>query len=718
MPAALKSITKQAMAMANARSRTSFDVEKLTNLIYGGASVVRARRAAWARVEKALGTDDTSRLPGHYAKTSREDLYLDGLRMGRAVWEDRRTHNHAHFDWLTPRYTLFNYSPFGLSPAMFVKMLQLMATPAQQARWLTPALAGRINGAYVQTELGHGTFVRGLETVAEFDPATDEFVIRSPGGAASTKFWPGSLAFSASHAIVMARLVTRGKDEGVHPFMVQLRDVETGRPVEGVELGDIGVKMSHNQNDNGFVRFEGVRVPRGNMLMAQAAVGRDGVYERREGTHEKAAYGTMMVTRSKMTWVNGVQLAAATTIATRYSTVRVQGTLPFGKGDEEEVPLMSFRSQHFRLLTLVAKAYGILFASKYTEEVHREFERRSEEGDFSTMTDAHALISGMKAWSSAIASEGTEDARRACGGQGYLVTSGLPELVQTSAMMCTGEGDTHVLFQQLARYLMKFTGFAGKTGEQGLPADLRYLAAPYTRRCTAADFRDPKDEKTQLLIFQHRAQRLVDRAARGLRRGVEKGKTKGEAWNECIMGLMSAARAHTEYLILREFVRAVAKVEDEEVKDVLERLRSVFALSTIVNPQSADALTFIEDGFMSEEQLDEIRHTLGRLLDELLPDAIGLTDAWDFTDAGLGSAIERKDGEAYETLMSWTRQLPINKMVKRNGGVHPEAWRKYIRPALKGVEEDKKESVGSGIEFTPYEREHQVMMAGKAADVL
>uniref|UniRef100_L2GBA4 Acyl-coenzyme A oxidase n=1 Tax=Colletotrichum fructicola (strain Nara gc5) TaxID=1213859 RepID=L2GBA4_COLFN len=718
MPAALKSISKQALAMANARSRTSFDVEKLTNLIYGGASVVRARRAAWARVEKALGTDDTSRLPGHYAKTSREDLYLDGLRMGRAVWEDRRTHNHAHFDWLTPRYTLFNYSPFGLSPAMFVKMLQLMATPAQQARWLAPALAGRINGAYWQTELGHGTFVRGLETVAEFDPATDEFVIRSPGGAASTKFWPGSLAFSASHAIVMARLVTRGRDEGVHPFMVQLRDVETGRPVEGVELGDIGVKMSHNQNDNGFVRFEGVRVPRGNMLMAQAAVGRDGVYERREGTHEKAAYGTMMVTRSKMTWVNGVQLAAAATIATRYSTVRVQGTLPFGKGDDEEVPLTSFRSQHFRLLTLVAKAYGILFASKYTEEVHREFERRSEEGDFSTMTDAHALISGMKAWSSAIASEGTEDARRACGGQGYLVTSGLPELVQTSAMMCTGEGDTHVLFQQLARYLMKYTGFAGRAGEQALPADLRYLAAPYTRRCTEADFRDPRDEKTQLLIFQHRAQRLVDRAARGLRRGVEKGKTKGEAWNECVMGLMSAARAHTEYLILRQFVGAVEKVEDEELKCVLEKLRSVFALSTIVNPQSADALTFVEDGFLSEEQLDEIRHTLGRLLDELLPDAIGLTDAWDFTDAGLGSAIGRKDGEAHETLMSWTRQLPINKMVKKNGGVHPEAWRKYIRPALKGVEEDKKESGGSGIEFTPYEREHQVMMAGKAAEVL
>jgi acyl-CoA oxidase len=32
------------------------------------------------------------------------------------------------------------------------------------------------------------------------------------------------------------------------------------------------------------------------------------------------------------------------------------------------------------------------------------------------------------------------------------------------------------------------------------------------------------------------------------------------------------------------------------------------------------------------------------LLDELLPEAIGLTDAFVFTDAGLSSAIDWKDG--------------------------------------------------------------------------
>ena len=47
-----------------------------------------------------------------------------------------------------------------------------------------------IFGTYVQTELGHGTFVRGLETTATYDKKTQEFIINSPT-LTSLKFWPG-----------------------------------------------------------------------------------------------------------------------------------------------------------------------------------------------------------------------------------------------------------------------------------------------------------------------------------------------------------------------------------------------------------------------------------------------------------------------------------------------------------------------------------------------
>lgn len=88
-------------------------------------------------------------------------------------------------------------------------------------------------GSYVQTEMGHGSNVAGLETTATFDREKDQIVIHSPTITA-TKMWPGSIGIVANHAVVFARLIIDEDDYGVQPFMVQVRDLETHEVLPGI----------------------------------------------------------------------------------------------------------------------------------------------------------------------------------------------------------------------------------------------------------------------------------------------------------------------------------------------------------------------------------------------------------------------------------------------------------------------------------------------------
>lgn len=75
---------------------------------------------------------------------------------------------------------------------MFIPAIMSMGTQQQQDEWLERAWNYKIIGSYVQTEIGHGTFVRGIETTATYDVDTKEFVFNSPT-LSSFKFWPGGL---------------------------------------------------------------------------------------------------------------------------------------------------------------------------------------------------------------------------------------------------------------------------------------------------------------------------------------------------------------------------------------------------------------------------------------------------------------------------------------------------------------------------------------------
>lgn len=88
------------------------------------------------------------------------------------------------------------------------------------------------------------------------------------------------------------------------------------------------MKLGLNSNDNGYLGFKQVRIPRENMLMKHAQVLEDGTYVKPASS--KLSYGTMVFVRVVICQDVTKQLAKAVTIATRYSAVRHQSELKPG----------------------------------------------------------------------------------------------------------------------------------------------------------------------------------------------------------------------------------------------------------------------------------------------------------------------------------------------------------------------------------------------------
>lgn len=87
-----------------------------------------------------------------------------------------------------------NGNPITVHYVMFLPTLMGQGTADQQAEWIGRAWSCGIIGTYAQTEMGHGTFIRGLETTATYDADSEEFVLNSPTLSAY-KWWPGGCKF-------------------------------------------------------------------------------------------------------------------------------------------------------------------------------------------------------------------------------------------------------------------------------------------------------------------------------------------------------------------------------------------------------------------------------------------------------------------------------------------------------------------------------------------
>jgi len=520
---------------------------------------------------------------------------------------------------------------FGVQFGLFGGSILELGTERHHRRYLADAASLDLPGCFAMTETGHGSNVAELETVARYDPTTEEFEIHTPSDEAG-KDYIGNAARHGRLATVFANLEVGGERHGVHALLVPIREA-SGEPMPGVRIEDCGPKLGLNGVDNGRLWFDHVRVPRANLLDRFASVAADGTYTSPIASPTKRFFtmlGTLVGGRVSVGLASLAATKSALTIAIRYAETRRQ----FGPGGEAETTLLDYRTHQRRLLPRLARTYALHFALRHLADRYLNDppdDRREIEG----------LAAGLKALATWHATDTIQACREACGGQGYLAENRFGALKADTDVFTTFEGDNTVLLQLLARGLL--SKYKKQFGDMAFLDLLRYAATqagtvvtelnPIVTRNTAVEhLRDPEFHRDALAW---REEHLLSTLAGRLRRMLKDGVGSFNAFIACQDHVISLAEAHTERIILEQFHAAIDVLEDRHLADPLELLAALYSLDCI----ERDRGWFQEHGYLEAGKSKAIRRQVNELAAEVRPLGGGLVDAFGIPDALLSAPI-------------------------------------------------------------------------------
>jgi acyl-CoA oxidase len=654
--------------IAQERAKSNIDVDQLADFLFTKEVLARNNK-----ILKILQADPVFDKSQNYFR-GRTDRLEAALARAKTLKRLRDKHQWNDDEYFAANELISEPTPYGLHASMFLKTLEEQGTPAQHKLFLERARNYEIIGCYAQTELGHGSNVRGLETTATWNPEDKTFTLHSPHLTAS-KWWIGSLGKAANHAVVVAQLILNGKSYGPHPFVVPIRDMKTHEPLPDIHVGDIGPKFGYNTMDNGFLLFNHVKIPHVNMLNRFSGIDPDtGKYIR--PSNPALIYGTLTFIRSSIVFQSGSVLARGVTIATRYCAVRRQfQDRDADAGETGENQVLNYTMVQHRLLPLLAASYALHFTGRAMINLYNANQKRMSQArdggetkrqpgpeelnpGSDHLADLHAISCSLKAFASTTAAEGLEVCRRACGGHGYSAFSGIGSWYADYLPTVTWEGDNYMLTQQVARYLLKSARavLSGKAPNNGISR----IFKEFIRRQDIGAAFDVLDSDQDLVdAFAWRVSFLTFEALK--HRDEEK-----QSWNSLLIDFWRLSTAYAQYQVVKNFHEAL---QDESTKSSLDPntltvMHKLFELFALHHLQSSASEFFTSAATTVRQiQLARTKRTLS-LLEEVRPHAVRLVDAWSFPDWQLDSALGRYDGKVYEDLFHRASEVnPVNDIV-------------------------------------------------------
>lgn len=470
----------------------------------------------------------------------------------------------------------------------------------------------RRTGTFLCTEAGHGNSAAQLETTATYERTTGEFVLNTPH-AAARKFMPNtSPTGGPKTAVVAARLIMDGNDQGVFLFLTPLSD-DAGLPMPGVEIRRLP-QTATAPVDHCVTSFDHVRLPQEALLQSDHGhLTPEGVFTSSIGSPRKRFLRSIgRVTTGKLC-MSGYSLGVtrhALAVAVRHAHTRQTS----GVSARGSVALFAHRSHHTPLLDAIATTYAATL-------LHRAAVRQWAQATESERENGERFAAIAKGWITWRARAVMTECRERCGAQGLFLANGIAGQLAANEGTITAEGDNLVIWVKAAGEML-LGHFTPKASQDAAPED-RELDDPVFLQDLLADI-----------------ERIWHQRARTRLRSGKAGDPLNR-WNTTVTPALELVDAYAHRQAAQALLEAATQAAHPEAERQLRLLHRLFTLRRVA-AHSGDLLA---EGHLTSDQVRQLPDAAERVVAELAPQAVTLTNGFAIVDEVLlDHPINRPEG--------------------------------------------------------------------------